>query len=165
MICRSDFFYRPYSYEIVLNTSTVFEELSGRSRTFKVAEAIGLVTSVVTAVAVPGAGSDLPTGLDKYRNIFIPGMQRLWKDMTDTHRQNLVSMTLKPIEELPFGAELSKVVFFPKGSFSGFVRGYDTRISQVCPYYFHATAAVLSNSASQLTPAASGQSGANQPKP
>ncbi|MBZ5627694.1 MAG: hypothetical protein LAO06_02390 [Acidobacteriia bacterium] len=165
MICRSDFFYRPYSYEIVLNTSTVFEELSGRSRTFKVAEAIGLITSVVTAVAVPGASSDLPTGLDKYRNIFIPGMQRLWKDMADTHRQNLVNMTLKPIEELPFGAELSKVVFFPKGSFSGFVRGYDTRISQVCPYYFHATAAVLSNSASQLAPAAAGQSGSNQPKP
>jgi hypothetical protein len=150
LICRSDFFYRPYSYEIVLNTNNVEEEWSGRSVTFKIADFIGLTTSVVSSIAIPGKGSDLPTGLDKYRNIFIPGVQKLWKDMADTHRQNLIGMTMKPIEEIPFGAEISKVVFFPKRPFGGVVRGYETRISQVCPYYFHATAAVLGNQSGAL---------------
>lgn len=145
LICRSDFFYRPYSFEIVLNTATVLEESSGRSLFFKIADGIGLLTSVVTSVAIPGKGSDLPRSLDKYRNIFVPGLQKLWKDMSDTHRQNLVNMTMKPIEEIPFGAELSKIVFFPRRPFTGFVRGHYTRIGQVCPYYFHATAAILSN--------------------
>jgi hypothetical protein len=145
LVCRSDFFYRPYSYEIVLNTVSSLEEKSGRAVTFKIANAIGLVASVVTAVAVPGKGSDLPRGLDKFSNIFVPGVQKLWKDMSDSHRQNLVSMTMKPIEEIPFGAEISKMVFFPKQPFAGMVRGHYTRISQVCPYYFHATAAVLNS--------------------
>ncbi len=147
--CRGVLTYRPYTFEMIVNSGDPRYERSRRARTFRILSSIGTVASFVTSVAVPGPQSDIPLGLEKYTNLLIPGLQKLFPDIRDTQRQNIVSMTMKPIEEVPFGSDLSRVLFFPKGAFKGMLRGYETRISEICPHLFTIEVAVLDKSGKQ----------------
>ncbi|MEK6299471.1 MAG: hypothetical protein AABO41_02020 [Acidobacteriota bacterium] len=141
--CQSTTTYRPYTFEMMVNTVDRRDERSLRSRIFQGLNSAGTVFSFVTAVAQPGPNSDLPLGLEKYSNLFIPGLEKLWPSLKEAHRQNIVSQTMKTIEEVPFGSDLSRVLFLPKKPFRGLLQGRLVRISQICPYFFRVEVAVI----------------------
>ncbi len=142
--CRSTVTYRPFTFEMMVNTVDRREGRSFRTGFFKVLDGVGTATSFVTAIAVPGAGSDLPLALEKYRNLFIPGAERLYPDYKEPQRQNIVSQAMKPFEEIPFGSDITRVIFIPKKNIRGVLRGHDVRISEVCPFYFKVDVAIVS---------------------
>ncbi|MEK6320414.1 MAG: hypothetical protein AABN33_01895 [Acidobacteriota bacterium] len=141
--CRSLITYRPLTFEMMVNTVDRRDDRSFRSRVFKGLSAFGTAFSFVTAVAQPGANSDLPIGLEKYSNLFIPGLEKLWPSLKEPHRQNIVSQTMKPFEEVPFGSDISRVLFFPKKPIRGMLRGHLVRVSQICPYAFKVEVAIV----------------------
>jgi hypothetical protein len=106
-------------------------------------QAGGTLASVVTSVAVPGPQSDIPLAIEKYNSLFLPGFEKLWPTLRETNRQNLVSQTMKTIEEIPFGSDLARVLFFPRREFRGLLPKYETRVSSICPFHFNIEVAVI----------------------
>jgi hypothetical protein len=135
--------YRPFTFEMMVNTVDRRDNRSFRARVFKVLDFIGTGTSFVTSVAVPGSSSDLPLGLEKYRNLLLPGLDKLYPNFKEQQRQNIVSQAMKEIEEIPFGSDITRVIFIPKKNMHGLVRGHDVRISEVCPFFFRIQVAIV----------------------
>lgn len=142
-ICVGTTTYRPFTFEMMVNTVDRRDGRGRRSIAFKLLEAIGTGTSFVTAIAVPGPGSDLPLGLEKFRNLLIPGAERLYPSVKEQQRQNIVSQAMKEIEEIPFGSDITRVIFIPRKPMRGMVKGHEARISEVCPYYFKVEVAIV----------------------
>jgi hypothetical protein len=126
--------YRPYTFEMVANTHDRRDERSLRSRILLGMNILGSGTSFVTSFLVPKPGSDLPLGLDKYRNIFIPGFERFFPSLREVQRQNIVSQVMKPLEEVPNGSDITRVLFFPKREMSGVLPNYKVRINGISTY-------------------------------
>lgn len=141
--CKGAIKYRPLTFEMMVNTVDRRDGRSKRSIAFKLLEAVGTGTSFVTSVAVPAASNDLPLGLEKYRNLLIPGLDRLVPSLKEQQRQNIVSQAMKELEEIPFGSDITRVLFIPKKSIRGLIRGHEARISEVCPYYFKVEVAII----------------------
>lgn len=141
--CVNAITYRPFSFEMIVNTVDRRDERSTRARIFKGLSLFGTTASFVTAIGIPGGGSDLPTSLEKYSNLFIPGLAKVFPSLKETHRQNIVSQAMKPIEEIPFGSDISRVIFLPRRGIRGLLPGQLVRICTVCPYYFKIQVAVL----------------------
>jgi hypothetical protein len=121
VIEQTDMFvpYRPLTFEMVLNTQDRRDNRSTRSIVLKTMNGLSSLASFVTAIAVPGAGSDLPLGLDKFRNLLIPSFEKLFPSLNEIQRQNITSMVMRPLEEIPFGSDITRVLFFPKKSIEG----------------------------------------------
>jgi len=113
--------YRPYTFDIVANTHDRRDERSVRSRILQVAEGVSIFSSFVTAIAVPRAGSDLPLGLDKFKNLLIPSFEKLYPSLKEVQRQNIISMVIRPLEEIPFGSDVTRILFIPKGKMIGMI--------------------------------------------
>jgi hypothetical protein len=145
--CRGVITYRPFTFEMMVNTVDRRDERSVRSRVFKALDLIGTGTSFVSSVAVPGPSSDLPIGLEKYRNLLIPGLDKLYPNYKEQQRQNIVSQAMKEIEEIPFASDITRVIFIPKKTIHGLLRGHDVRISEVCPFFFRIQVAIVTKSA------------------
>lgn len=140
----SDFFtYRPFEASMMINTVDRRDARSTRGRVMTGLQALGTLGSFVTSVAVPGPQSDIPLGLEKYSNLLLPGIEKIWPSLKETHRQNLVSYLMRPLEEIPFGADISRVLFFPKGPFHGLLLNHETRVAQICPFHFKIQVAVI----------------------
>src|SRR5947209_3164160 len=135
--------YRPFTFEMMVNTVDRREERSTRSKVFRILDFIGTGTSFVTSVAIPGPSSDLPLGLEKYRNLLIPGLDKLYPNYKEQQRQNIVSQAMKEIEEIPFGSDITRVIFIPKKTIHGLIRGHDVCISEICPYFFKIRVAIV----------------------
>jgi len=123
--------YRPYVFEMITNTQDNRADRSVRSRIMTAVNGASSLASFVTSIAVPGSSSDLPLGLDKFKNLLIPSIERLYPSMREVHRQNLIRWAMRPLEEIPFGSDITRVVFFPKGAISGMIPGYQVRITGV----------------------------------
>ena len=145
--CRGVITYRPFTFEMMVNTVDRRDNRSVRSKVFKALDFIGTGTSFVSAVAVPGPSSDLPLGLEKYRNLLIPGLDKLYPNYKEQQRQNIVSQAMKEIEEIPFASDITRVIFVPKKTIHGLLRGHDVRISEVCPFFFRIQVAIVTKSA------------------
>lgn len=140
--CRGSLIYRPYSFEMMVNSVDRRDERSARSKVFRGLAAVATLGSTLTAVGV-GANSDLPVVLEKYGNLFIPGMEKIWPSLRETQRQNIINETMKPIEEIPYGSDLARVIFFPKRAFRGVLEDNEVRIATICPFYFRIEVAIL----------------------
>jgi hypothetical protein len=127
---RHQFLYRPYSYEIMVNSVDGREDKSPTSLVFKVIDGLGTLGSFLNSVGTWG-GKNAPVILDKTANLLVPGLRRLLPDMRDTQRQNYVSLAMRPIEEIPFGSDISRVIFIPKNKLHGILQDHDVRISEV----------------------------------
>jgi hypothetical protein len=143
--CRGSLIYRPYSFDMMANSVDRRDERSTRSRVFRGLSAVATLGTTLTAVGV-GARSDLPVILEKYGNLFIPGMEKIWPSLLETQRQNVINQTMKPIEEIPYGSDLARVIFFPKGPFRGVLEDQEVRIATICPFYFQIEVAILEKS-------------------
>lgn len=147
--------YRPYTYEVMLNSVDPRDRRAPRSRILRAAEAVGVLASFVNAVAITPGRTKLPTYLDKYGNMLIPGYSKIFSSLKETERQNVVSMTMKPIEEIPYGSDLERKLFFPKGSITGVLKDHEVRIVELDPFRFAMRVAVLDKSATSTVTAAS----------
>ena len=128
---------------MVVNTVDRRDGRSRRTRIFTLLDLIGTSASFVTSVAVPGSSSDLPLGLEKYGNLLLPGLDKLFPSLKEQQRQNIVSQSMKEIEEIPFGSDITRVIFIPKKNIRGWIRGHETRISEICPFYFSVEVAII----------------------
>lgn len=142
--CVNTITYRPFTFEMMVNTVDRRQERSPKSWLFKVLNFVSLGATTVSAIAVPGKGSDFPVGLEKFGNFFIPGLEKVIPSFKEQYRQNIVSQAMKPIEEIPFGSDITRVIFIPKKSIKGLIAGHKARISQICPFYFKIKVAVVS---------------------
>mgnify|MGYP003576939007 CR=1 FL=1 len=142
--CVDTITYRPFTFEMMVNTVDRRDERTLRSRIFKLLNLASFGMSTITSVAVPAKSSDLPLGIEKFGNVLIPGLEELFPNLKEQHRQNIVSQTMKPIEEIPFGADITRVIFIPKKPIKGLISGHKARISQICPFYFKVKVAVIS---------------------
>lgn len=149
--CKGAIKYRPLTFEMMVNTVDRRDGRSKRNIAFKLLEAAGTGASFITSIAVPPSGNDLLLGLDKYRNLLIPGLDRLVPSLKEQQRQNIVSQAMKEIEEIPFGSDITRVLFIPKKSIRGLIRGHESRISEVCPYYFKVEVAIIQKGGSVQT--------------
>ncbi len=145
--CQGVIKYRPFTFEMMVNTVDRRDERRTRTRVFNILEFVGMGTSFVTSFLVPPTGSDLPVGLEKYRNLFIPGLDKIWKNYKEQQRQNMVSQTMRTIEEIPYGSDITRVIFIPRKNIHGIMRGHDVRISEICPYYFNIQVGVIRDKA------------------
>jgi hypothetical protein len=142
--------YRPYTFEMMVNTVDRRDERSTRSIIFKILSGFGTAASLATTIPGVKSGVEADSGLanfqlflDKYTNLLLPAAERLFPSMKETHRQNIVAQAMKPIEEIPFGSDITRVLFIPKKEIHGLVRGHDIRISEICPFYFSIEVAVV----------------------
>ena len=141
--CNGVVTYRPFTFEMMVNTVDRRDGRSFRTNVFRLLDLLGTTTSFVTGVAKPGPGSDLPLGLEKYANLLVPGLDKLFPSLKEQQRQNIVSQAMKPFEEIPFGSDITRVIFIPKKTIRGLIRGHETRISEVCPYFFRIEVAIV----------------------
>lgn len=135
--------YRPYTFEMVANTHDRRDERSARSRSLLIANSLGSLVSFVTAIAVPGPSSDLPLGLDKFQNLFIPSFEKLFPSLRESQRINLITQMMKPLEEVPYGSDITRIIFFPKKPLRGVLPGYIVRFTGVSTYNLSAEAAII----------------------
>ncbi len=126
--------FRPFIYQVVANTHDRRDERSLRSRLFLGANFLASGTSFFTSFLTLKSSNDLPLALEKYQNLLIPTMQRLFPSMREVQRQNIITEILPPLVELPFGSDVSKYVFFPKGEIEGILPEHDVRIVSISSY-------------------------------
>lgn len=119
------------TFEMIANTHDRRDERSLRSKILLGLNTAGSLTSFITSIAVPGSSSDLPLGLEKFRNLFIPGFERLFPSMREVQRQNILSLVLRPLEEVPFGSDITRVVFFPRRPIRGIASQAKVRIGAI----------------------------------
>lgn len=153
-VCTGAITYRPYTFEMMVNTVDRRDERSVRAKVFKVLSGFGTAASLATTIpgfreavgSMGGTSNELASFqifLDKYTNLLLPAADRLFPNLKETHRQNIVSQSMKAIEEIPFGSDITRVLFIPKKEIHGLLRGHDLRISEVCPYYFNVEVAII----------------------
>lgn len=142
-VCEDTITYRPLMFEMVVNTVDRREGRSLRSKIFDGLELVGIGASFSSAIRFPRPGRDLPIITDRFTNLLVPGMEKIFPSLKEQHRQNIVSQVMKPIEEVPFGSDLTRVLFIPKRAMRGVIPNHKVRISQICPYYFKIKVAVV----------------------
>ena len=142
--------YRPYTNDVMINTVDPRDSRTVRSRLLRGAELLGLLGSFVNAVAVAPGRTKLPTYLDKYGNMLVPGLAKIFPSLKETERQNIVSMSMRQIEEIPYGSDLERKLFFPKGPIQGLIKDHAVRISEIDPFHFSMQVAVLNKGAQTI---------------
>lgn len=135
--------YRPYPYDLIVKSYEARDNRSARTWTFRTFALAGALGSFVSAIGDFGASNDLALVTEKFGNLLIPAIGRFWPDLRESQRQNLISDTMHPIEEIPYGSSLTKVVFFPRKPFQGFESKTWYRIAEICPYEFQVQVAVV----------------------
>lgn len=111
--------YRPLTFDMVSNTQERRNSRSWRNRLLTAVSGLTSFTSFVTTVAVPKSSNDLKPGLDNFRNLIIPNFEKLFPSHNEVERQNITSMVMRPLEEIPFGSDVTRVLFFPKRKIAG----------------------------------------------
>jgi hypothetical protein len=54
-----------------------------------------------------------------------------------------MSLTMRQIEEIPYGGEITKVLLFPRKPFRGIMRGNLVRIAEIDTSYFNISVAII----------------------
>lgn len=123
--------YRPYTFDIVANTHDRRDARSTRTRILTLANGLSTFASFVTTVAVPPAGNDTRLGLDQFKGLLVPSFEKLFPSLKEVQRQNIISMVMRPLEEIPFGSDVTRILFIPKGKLYGMIPGKVFRIGGV----------------------------------
>lgn len=123
--------YRPYTFDIIANTHDRRDERSVRTRILTVANGLSSLASFVTSIAVPAPGNDTRLGLDQFKGLLIPSFEKLFPSLKEVQRQNIISMVMRPLEEIPFGSDVTRILFIPKGKLYGMIPGKVFRIGGV----------------------------------
>jgi hypothetical protein len=123
--------YRPYTFDIVANTHDRRDERSVRSRILTVANGLSTFASFVTTIAVPTSSNDTRLGLDQFKGLLVPSFEKLFPSLKEVQRQNIITMVMRPLEEIPFGSDVSRILFIPKSRLYGMMPDKVFRIGGV----------------------------------
>lgn len=123
-------FVNPDHFELMMGTVDRREARDWRSRALVAAESAATMTSFVTSFIVPINTNDIPTILDKFKNLLIPGFKEYFPSLKDEHRKNLSEDIMRPLEAVAFKDHLQKTVFLPKTAWKN--GEWERRISHVC---------------------------------
>jgi len=135
--------FRPYAFLIIASTHDRRSDRSSRSRLMQAANALSSFTSFATAFSRPVNNSGLVYGLDKYSNLLVPAFEKLFPSKREVQRKNIIDMVLQPLEDVPYGKEVNKIVFVPKKPITGVLPGYEVKISTMSVYKIKAEASVV----------------------
>ena len=113
------------------NTHDRRDEHSTRSRILTWANGLSSLASFVTTIAVPAPGNDTRLGLDQFKGLFIPSFEKLFPSLKEVQRQNIISMVMRPLEEIPFGSDVTRILFIPQGKLYGMIPDKVFRIGGV----------------------------------
>lgn len=138
------FTYRPYVYELMLNSVDARYQQEPRYKVRRSLQAIGLAGSFLTGLRF-WRGSALPF-FNAFNGVLLGNYDTILPTLNESQRQNLVTQAMQPLEQVAFGSDIAKVLFFPKSEFSGVLRGYRTRISTIDTNSFSMVVSVLNNS-------------------
>ena len=138
------FTYRPYVYELMLNSVDARYQQEPRYKVRRSLQAIGLAGSFLTGLRF-WRGSALPF-FNAFNGVLLGNYDTILPSLNESQRQNLVTQAMQPLEQVAFGSDIAKVLFFPKSEFSGVLRGYRTRISTIDTNSFTMVVSVLNNS-------------------
>lgn len=122
--------YRPLTFEMVTNTQDSRADRSMRSKVMSGLNGFSSLSSFVTTLAVPAGGTQLPAALDQFKNL-LPSLEKLLPSTREIHRQNVIQFTMHALEEIPFGSDITKIIFFPKKPLRGIIPGKLVRISGI----------------------------------
>ena len=145
--------YRPYTYQMMLNTVDARDTKTARSRIFQLVDSGAELAAFATTTKL--WRGQAPSLVASITGLLIPTFERQFPSMKETERQNFLSMTMQPLEEVPFGSDVSRVLFFPKNAFHGILPGYKVRISAIDTSYFNITVAIVDKKKTTTTNAAS----------
>lgn len=137
---RHIFRYCAYTFEMMVNSAPKHDSRESKTRKFNVLNGLLSAASIYSFIK-PDSGSVRTAGL---LSGLVPQLVKSQRPaLSDAQRQNFVSMTMKPLEEIPFGADISRVIFFPKSPFRGMLKDRLTRINRIDTSYFNITVAIL----------------------
>lgn len=102
-----------------------------RTRILTVANGLSSLASFVTTIAVPASSNDTLLGLDQFKGLLVPSFEKLFPSLKEVQRQNIISMVMRPLEEIPFGSDVTRILFIPKGKLYGMIPGKVFRIGGV----------------------------------
>ena len=137
------FAYRPYVYELMLNSVDARYQQEGRYKVRRTLQAFGLAGSFLSTLrAIKGSSSLV---FDAFNGVLLGNYDTILPSLNQSQRQNLVTQAMQPIEQIAFGSDIAKVIFFPKTEFNGLVRGYRTRISTIDTNSLQINVSVLSD--------------------
>lgn len=121
--------YRPLTTELML--------LGHNSRQFRTGEAGGrrFVETIVQVVTLGVASNLFKTRTAELTTLgaaALPTLFNIWTpDMSENHRAALLTQGMKALEEVPFGAEIVRFVFFPKTDIYGILPNKVVKIESV----------------------------------
>jgi hypothetical protein len=147
------FRYRPFTFDVVVNTIDEREDGGSTARIFKALDTGSQFGAFLSAIGRLGRFENIVLG--QVGSSLLPSLKNLFPSKKETHRQNFVSFTMRQIEEIPFGSDISRYIFFPKGVIRGMVSDTDVRIGEIDTSYFNITAAIINKGSTTSNNAAS----------
>ena len=132
---RHRFRYRPYTNEMMAAIALRQEQHNARAWFLRGLNFLGTVATAVTRIPNLTGGdansNRIGSILNLFGSVFTPAVAEFWPNMHETHRINLMAMSMREVEEVPFGSQLTRVVFVPKREMVGMLRGHLVRIAEV----------------------------------
>ena len=128
---RATLRYRPYSNDIVMGVQDFFIENGSRSTSFRIAYGLADLLAGLSVVYPSQFGDKGQTAVNAANGILLPVLERVFPDRSSVFRANLAGMMMRPLEEIPFGGEVTKILMFPKQNIAGMIPGMLVRISAI----------------------------------
>lgn len=122
--------YRPYASQMVATTTERRNSTTGREKIFKILNVFASSGSFLSAVDIL-KGSKTDTFFNHFGNSFVPSLRKVFPDTSEIHRQNISAFSMRDYEEIPFGSQITKVVFIPKAAITGVLEERQVRISEI----------------------------------
>ncbi|MCW5938179.1 MAG: hypothetical protein KF884_08510 [Fimbriimonadaceae bacterium] len=138
---RGLFRYRPYSADVMIYTTDVRQQTTGTANFARAIQGASSVASwLVSSEIWKGDGNKFAAGLSA---LVIPTFNTLAPRFDANERANLQKLTFAALEEIPYGGDISRYVFFPKGTLKGVLSNHDVRISSIDTSYFAIQVAII----------------------
>jgi hypothetical protein len=154
------FKYRPYTYEIMNGSFDIRAQGNSDAKAFKGLNVLAQLLSFVSGfTALTHNSDDVTKFATQFSGTLIPGMRSLFPDNQSIQKQNLVTLAMRLREEVPSGAKISRVIFYPKKPFTGLVGNNQTRISSINTANFSVDVAAVADKTSVAGSDPSTQSG------
>ncbi len=155
--------YRPYSYDLVLSAQDAMGAETSRALALRSLDfAIGIGNGIMGVAKLNNWQSK---EISLTSSILVPLLDKLWPDHTATQRGNVQNYFMKPLEEIPYGGEITKLLVFPRQEIPGVLARKLVRISAVDTQVFNVRVGVVIkvDNAGNGTNATANQSGATPP--
>lgn len=139
------FTYRPYTSEIVIAGAPAREGREPGEMLVRYTQAVFSALGFATATNLLKEGSKSTANtIVTAGATLLSSLQNTFPNLKDLHRQNMLRFLMSPTEEVSFGGDINRVIFFPKGPFRGLGDSKTKyRIKSIDTGYFSIEVAVI----------------------